>query len=146
MAQHKHFKLMALFLKDARVSETPWVFWQKRYSGDNAVPWTWRDCNEPPTWANDFEYRRKPRTIRIGEFDVPEPMRKAPMYDSDYFFPATLNGSLYDTTSWDGYSTDERRLLNGVCHATKEAAILHAIALISLTCTPERLAELKKLL
>lgn len=144
MAQHKHFELMALFLDDARVSETPWVFWQKRYIGTQVGVWS--DCNEQPGWANDFEYRRKPRTIRIGEFDVPEPMHNKPKKGEMYFsFDQYNYDNIFDFT-WLDDSADNKALALGMCHATKEAAILHAIALISLTCTPEKLAELKKLL
>lgn len=145
MAQHKHFELMALFAEDARVSETPWEFWEFRSPDDKND--SWDQCEYAPNWVVNFEYRRKPRTIRIGEFDVPEPMRAAPKEGSSYFIPATDAVRMLEHESfWDGDDIDASRLSRGICHATKEAAILHAIALISLTCTPERLAELRKLL
>lgn len=145
MAQHKHAELMALFAEDARVSETPWMFWQRRPIEPNGCNWI--DCANSPTWQTDYEYRRKPRTIRIGEFDVPEPMREAPKEGSSYFIPATdAVRILAHESHWDCDDIDYGRLLRGICHATHVGAALHAIALISLTCTTERLAELKKLL
>lgn len=145
MTQHKHFELMALFLEDARVSETPWQFWQRR--GIRSDTGNWIDCDYSPIWGAHSEYRRKPRTIRIGEFDVPEPMREAPKELSIYFVPTTGHGKfLCDFSNWCGDVIDKSRMSRGMCHATEEAATLHTIALISLTCTPERLAELKKLL
>ena len=77
------------------------------------------------------EYRIKPRTIRIGEYDVPEPMREAPEVGSIVF----LFNMVGDTkaTRWDGDDVDKRMLNSGICHSTPEAAELHAKALISLT-------------
>lgn len=77
-----------------------------------------------------------PKTIRIGEFDVPEPMRVAPAVNTTYW--AALIDSSWELTDkwvWSGDHTDLMNLKSGLCHATREAAELHARALIALTET-----------
>ena len=85
------------------------------------------------------EYRIKPRTIRIGKYDVPEPLP----YDCGTLDANTTYYSP-DIESMDGtFTTEEQfwcwdridvlRLERGLVHLTREAAELHARALISLT-------------
>ncbi len=77
----------------------------------------------------EWQARRKPRTIRIGDMDVPGPMREAPALLAKYWIanPATSVACDY---YWDGDETDKQWLAAGICHATKEAAELHRKALI----------------
>ncbi|MGL4350830.1 MAG: hypothetical protein ACRCT2_09770 [Plesiomonas shigelloides] len=82
------------------------------------------------------EYRIKPRTIRIGDYDVPEPMRVEPEIGDFVFVPSVPYPSpmiirKYMMISWCGLF--QSLLSDGVVHKTKEAAELHAEALISLT-------------
>jgi hypothetical protein len=128
MTAHKHAENMRLFAEDALQSKTPWLHWQCRAVGD--IEWTNFDggC---PVWRDDVEYRRKPKTIRIGERDVPAPMRVAPAHGSTYWYPNPSNGELFNQTEWVGHNDlDVRRLKHGLVHATKKAAIAHAEALI----------------
>jgi len=92
---------------------------------------TWEDKQQAGAFSHHAKYRIKPRTIRIGEYDVPEPMREAPEVGSRVF----LFNMVGDTkaTRWDGDDVDKRMLNSGICHSTQEAAELHAKALISLT-------------
>ncbi len=91
----------------------------------------WLDRVREDGFCYGLKYRVKPRTIRIGEYDVPEPMREAPDVGSRVF----LFNMVGDTkaTMWDGDDVDKRMLNSGICHSTQEAAELHAKALISLT-------------
>lgn len=85
--------------------------------------------------ASDPErFRLKPRTITINGIEVPEPLRVAPEEGSDYF---TVNMEDGDADSWRlewrSGGLDSRRLNAGLCHATREAAEIHARALLSFT-------------
>ena len=127
MTAHKHAENMRLFAEDALQSKTPWLHWQCRAVGDIE----WEDFDGGcPIWHDDIEYRRKPKTIRIGERDVPEPMTEAPEMESTFF---AVNFSYYEgffETSWDGCDIDQLLLKSGTCHTTKAAAKAHAEALI----------------
>lgn len=67
--------------------------------------------------------------------NIPEPMRTEPTLGSEYFMPVIVYQScdLFWKCKWDGGPDALHRLRVGICHATKEAAIQHAMALISLT-------------
>ena len=73
------------------------------------------------------------KTIRIGLFDVPEPLREAPEVGTRVFTPNLVNDDGYTDFNWDSDYTDNRMLCRGLIHKTKESAILHSSALSSLT-------------
>lgn len=79
-----------------------------------------------------FEYRIKPRTIKIGDFDVPEPMRVDVGIGNKYF-TISLGGASAISCVWLGDGRDYELLRNGLCHETHEAAELHAKAIVLLT-------------
>lgn len=79
------------------------------------------------------EYRVKPRTIRIGDYDVPEPLRVAPEAGQLYYVPTPHWDDGYVAFMWEGNIFDLRQLRNGHAHSTEEAATLHSKAIISLT-------------
>jgi len=80
--------------------------------------------SNPEKW----QVRRKLRTIRIGELDVPEPLRVAPKEGTKYWI-ASLNTSPW-TSIWVNDVYDQRWLAHGICHLTLEAAEMHNNALI----------------
>ena len=81
---------------------------------------------------DDYDYRIKPRTIKIGDFDVPEPMRTDIVIGNKYFTPSLASASAIGC-KWLGDGRDYELLRNGLCHDTCEAAEVHAKALIALT-------------
>lgn len=85
------------------------------------------------TYNTRLKFRIKPKTIRIGEYDVPEPMRVEPEEDAEFFLPAVLSPRKYVPRRWAGHPDQCEYLAAGLCHSTAEAAELHAKALISLT-------------
>ena len=97
----------------------------------------WADCSE----ANKelfrigakTEFRIKPRTIKIGDFDVPEPMRVEPDAGHEYFVVEALSDIPAASQIWNGMDCEKRWLSIGLCHKSKESAIAHAKAIISLT-------------
>jgi hypothetical protein len=75
----------------------------------------------------------KPRTIKIGEFEVSNPVKSVEL-DVVYYYPALSQDELYDTATWSNDCFDINRLSRGLIHLSKAAAILHAKALLSFTC------------
>lgn len=126
---HVHAELMRQYAEDWIESPAPWKNWQTRPSPDCE----WKELCYHPEWMSSVEYRRKPRTIRIGEYDVPEPMREAPEERACYFFPTMGRPDNPLDLVWRGDEMDLANLDRGLCHSTREAAELHAKALISLT-------------
>ncbi len=78
----------------------------------------------------------QPKTIRIGEFDVPEPLRDWPSVGTVIYVTCIdLADKKYRCWVWLGDDIDKRMFKQGHVHLTKEAAELHTKALISLTET-----------
>lgn len=128
MTAHIHAALMLQYAQDASTTDKPWELWE--YFADHE----WERITGSPAWNDDTKYRRKPRTIRIGEIDIPEPVREPLQNGEKYFVPAIDCG--YDEINsfeWDGDSTDKRLLKQGMVHLTEEAAREHAKALLALT-------------
>lgn len=86
----------------------------------------------------DIQLNIKPATIRIGRIDVPEPLRVAPAPHTLVWFPALDARSAVDCREWSAHDSEygRRALSRGLLHLTREAAELHAKALLSLTATP----------
>lgn len=70
---NRHHELIAQYCEDWKTNPEPWRLWEWN-DGDGWAPFT-----NHPKWDHENDYRRRPRTIRIGEYDVPEP-EKAPDY------------------------------------------------------------------
>jgi hypothetical protein len=127
--KHKHAELMALYAQDAMETDKPWERWERRYKGHTY----WQSLNCCPTWTPITEYRRKPRTININGFEVPEPVRE-PLKDGQEYYDVSI-GSADNVVkyTWRGESWDFHTMDKGIVHLTKEAAMLHAEALLSFT-------------
>ena len=129
MTKHTHAENMALYAQDALETDKPWERWQFRVlDGD---PWV--DCTVSISWGLDLQYRRKPRTITINGYEVPEPVREALDSGEKYFFPRLYTEAQADWHKWGNDSIDNRLLNNGLIHLTEEAARAHAEALLSFT-------------
>lgn len=111
----------------------------------------WRDIYGAGTWqdtdakgalhciANGMKpnmLRVKPRTININGHEVPEPLRVAPADGVEYWIAHLGAENISPSNFWDGNRVDNTWLARGICHATKEAAELHARALLSFTKQP----------
>ncbi len=126
---HKHAQLAMQYAQDMLETETPWERWQFR---DTAVGTDWENfLSTGPLWHIDIEYRRKPRVI--NGIEVPEPMREKPELDTQYFFVTIGVNESVGIARWDDHAIDIRLLELGICHLTREAAELHAKALLSFT-------------
>jgi len=126
---HPHAALMAEYAKDAAECDKPWELWEYLSRAG------WCDLTCSPSWSTGDAYRRKLKTIRIGEFDVPEPLLVAPGPGKvTQYWAATLT-STGDSAGfiWNDDCWDKLRLARGLIHLTQEAAELHAKALLSFT-------------
>lgn len=96
----------------------------------------WKQVEFSHNWAmpSACKYRFKPKTIKIGNIEVPEPMHFAPAINSFFWAPELVEGMPTVFTSyWSGGPNDFERLRNGFCHTSKEAALAHAKALVEVT-------------
>lgn len=81
----------------------------------------------------DYEYRIRPNTIRIGEYDVPEPLREMPARGTTYYVADTVTPKSPRKYTWVGDTSDIGWFNRGILHSTRDAAVFHAQALLSLT-------------
>lgn len=87
------------------------------------------------TFMHPTKYRIKPaepNTIRVNGFDVPEPMRESPAWDTGCYLASTHAVNYYELVVWYGYVCDTRWLSRGMLHTTKEAAVAHAKAMLGI--------------
>jgi hypothetical protein len=80
-----------------------------------------------------IEYRIKPRTIKIGDVDVPEPMRVAPEMFTMVYCVTPLMEKSVSAFPWTGSDGETLMLKRGMVHVDAESAKIHAGAIISLT-------------
>lgn len=83
-------------------------------------------------WTFDhtsIDLRIKPKTIQIGEFTVPAPLRKPP---SNSYYYANPYGAVEQFT-WEGAAVENTWLAHGVLFATEQGAELFLAAIRSLT-------------
>ena len=123
---HIHAELMALYAEDAKQNDEPWELWQHEATG------TWIDCVSHPGWCSDSQYRRKPRSIMIGEIEVPEPCKVPLVYGQKYYIPllTTAGASL---CTWNGGKLDAYVLKSNLVHLGYQSAENHAKALIEVS-------------
>ena len=131
-AAHPHAELMMEYAKIAQTTDKPWTHFEVRQN-KSAV---WEAIYVPTPFYDNQEYRLKPeplKTIRIGEYDVPEPVREPLENGATCWYPKLSNIDLIDGYIWCNDDTDVRMLKYGLIHLTEEAAKAHAEALLSLT-------------
>jgi hypothetical protein len=128
---HRHAQSMLEYAKDAAESQIPWVWWEQCQLSLSGSLSKFEPCPGHPLWELGCEYRRKPKTININGYEVPEPMRIAPSIGTIYHVPNFVHGSFW--VAWSACDTDVNFLQKGFCHFTKEAANLHSVALLSFT-------------
>ena len=134
--KHKHAENMIAYAQDAMETEYPMERWEFKH----VELGEWRDCTSTPAWRYDYEYRRKPRTININGFEVPEPVREK-LGEGDAYYYVSF-GSLYTANAasearwYEAAGVSRLRLDKGIIHLTREAAEIHAKALFSFTEKP----------
>ncbi|MDE9455421.1 hypothetical protein [Xenorhabdus bovienii] len=134
--KHVHADLMMECAKLAQETDRPETYFQYRYRPEhNLYDDKWREIPCVSfLWCSQYEYRLKPRTIRIGNIDVPEPVRVVLESEQEYYYPTILSDDgLYGNGIWWGDAYDVVKLNRGLIHLDRESAEIHAKALISLT-------------
>lgn len=92
----------------------------------------WEEKEVGSSFFTESKYRIKPRTIRIGKYDVPEPMREAPVVGSVFYVVNTADERPLEVT-WHGDEYDFYILAAGMIHANKRDAASHMLALRSIS-------------
>jgi hypothetical protein len=100
----------------------------------------WRQDEWQPIidWLGSFlrgemkQIRRKPQHIMVNGFKVPKPLDVMPKRNDDYYAPCFDGNEFYESYSWASDSVDDRLFARKVIHATKEAAIAHAKAMLGI--------------
>lgn len=123
---------MLAYAQDAMETDKPWERWE--YLAIECYR-EWQQCEGHPAWITKNDYRRKALTININGFEVPEPVRE-PLPGCKYYFPWIAARDLVEVAIWTNHSMDDRLLDLGIIHLTREAAEIHAKALLSFTQKP----------
>ena len=118
---HIHAELMAQYAEDAKEHDNPWLLWEH---GDGTE---WTNCTTHPGWFYDHLYRRKPRTVQIGDIEVPEPCKIEPESGQEYYIPNLTAGA--NLRTWYGDKQDAHALKSNLVHLDFQSAALHAKAL-----------------
>jgi hypothetical protein len=129
---HPHAGLMMKYAEIAQTTDKPWEHFEVRRN-KSAV---WEAIYAPMRFYDGIEYRLKPeppKTIRIGEYDVPEPVREPLEDDKEYWGVDPMAEEFAWNYKWHNAAFCNLRLRRGLIHLTKEAAVIHAKALLSLT-------------
>lgn len=84
--------------------------------------------------SSQFRIACNKKTLSINGCDFPEPERVTLEVGTKYYIPNLFNERMWDCWAWEGDDDfDNRNIERGLVHLTKEAAILHAKAALSLT-------------
>ena len=113
---------MAQYAEDAKQHDEPWELWQYHVSG------TWENCENHPGWFTDHHYRRKPRTIQIGDYEVPQPCKASLKYKEEYFVPNVASAGAHRCV-WTHSYLDLYALESNLVHLDRRSAALQAKAL-----------------
>lgn len=105
-------------IERSRITEDNWVYQS-----------TYQLLQDMLQDASCKKYRIKPKTIRIGKYDVAEPMKKAPTEGTTYWRITGLTANGVDDYTWENDGTDHNLLSNAGIWEKKEDALLAAKAI-----------------
>ena len=117
----KYADILQAMAERAKVSDTPWdiVEWAEKDTPD-----TWVQCYQFPGLYTDHIYRIKPRTIKIGNREVSEPVRFEDMkIGENYYYPHLSGKSIIPENSFDGSCFDELIFKNKLARRTKGGSV-----------------------
>ncbi|KRI61221.1 hypothetical protein APC62_09965 [Acinetobacter pittii] len=80
-----------------------------------------------------FEFQVKPRTIFIGEFEVPEPLKESPEKGSTCSYPSPTVELGVQQFKWNGSKGQLRMLQHGQVHSNFDNAFAHCCAIIKVS-------------
>lgn len=132
MSGHPHADLMAKAAEIAKTDKEWWRHFQFKTDKCN----DWRDMSCDFLFYEHVEYRLKPTTITINNFEVPTPLLVAPNINEKVWMISFSLDALVRKISWTGEDWQLRQLLLGFIHGNEEGCLIHAEALISPTKLP----------
>ena len=91
------------------------------------------DKSVNPISQSHWNWRIKPRTIMIGDMEVPEPIKEPPELETVLYVPRTDDDYFFYEFFFRGLAHQYNRIDMGMCHLSEEAAITHAKALIKIS-------------
>lgn len=123
--KHKHHDLLVTWLADQTLKleyEHPKLGWSPA-----------SDLVNPISDAA-FNWRIKPKMVKVGRHKWPMPLDVAPVVGSTYFLvvPQNTDRVFALTFGCDDFDSDMARLRSGMLHTTREAAQQHADALVAI--------------
>lgn len=125
--QHVHAELYAELAEIAKITDKPWEHFEICFNN------RWETVKRNHyLFIDAYTYRRKPRTITVNGFEVPEPLRVMPEVDGEYFLADPAGNGFLHQFFWRDCATDNLWLERGLLHSTKEAAIAHAKAMLGI--------------
>ncbi|MEQ1977477.1 hypothetical protein, partial [Xenorhabdus sp. SGI240] len=128
MPKHIHADLITEYARLSHITDRPWEYFEIFAFGE------WEPCINELRFKKEIKYRLKPRTIKIGDIEVPEPVREPLVDGANYYYPNISYGEFNcNSRPWSGSVCDKDRLSSGLIHLDRESAELHAKALIALT-------------
>ena len=129
--KHPHAELLMEYAKDAMETDKPWERWEWYCEDEFGERWiTLTEYNS--SFFPRRIYRRKPKTIRIGNYDVPEPIREVPTIDTWVWYVNLASDNGITKSKYDGKNTVLNRAIEKrIAHLMMEAALLHVEALLS---------------
>lgn len=131
MTGHVHAESMKLYAEDAAKMAMPWKRWQYKNDVSDEV---WQQCVVHPSWDTSTLYRHKPRTIKIGDMEVPEPLRHYPKNGTMVYYVNMVATHGVSPTRWDLDSAMAKIVLHrGLMHLSESDAKAHARALLEFT-------------
>ena len=98
--------------------------WEYFHSADSATCW------KVLSGGVAVEWRIAPKTLKIGEYEVPEPRREAPEVGQKFWVVDPFSN--FTQFHWNGSVACYRALNDGFVHLTEKAAQQHYEAIKSL--------------
>lgn len=131
--KHRHAELMMQYARDALETNKPWERWEFYDSFHE-----WVEMSKDSAFLESREYRRKPKTININGFKVPEPIKEPLEIGDKYYIPGIIWEDEYKMFTWGDDRYDHKYLAVGFIHLDRESATLHYKALLSFTKQVEK--------
>lgn len=130
-----HSSLMLQYAQDAQTTSAPWLLWEARETNEHP----WSDMKRHPTWVPDWEYRKKPKQVKVQLMNGKcvrwnEPLKETPAHGQSVYCPDPIDGEVIHYTWNELLSCNETRaaLHNGMLHGDIESARKHLEALVAI--------------
>lgn len=125
---HPHAESMRLYAEDALVSTEPWTLWENRMVGSIN---RFEECKTHPHWYVNVEYRRKRKTIQIGNDVIDAPMTTSPAHCDKVYVVWLTAPFLNSEINWNDSELHHSWLRRRLIHDNQASAIKHANALLN---------------